>query len=387
MKLYTFLPMLISLLSVVNTTLAKEKLKIGRYDSRAIWSSTKENALAPTIILLPGSGAFGPEEMIPASMTLTNKDEPLFNSLRIVLNNGGVNTLALGKPGVEFVDPKHSNNQFYNKDLFKNLRWQDLLNNIEDAISYLETQKKTKNTKIYLLGHSEGTKLAIDYTLSHADQIEGVILLGYSAENLKKTIEWQLIDRTLDSWLKPDVDVNHDGFITKNEARYWENYLNEIFPFWKTVTNENEQIPYKVFKESLENNPIIAKELEKFENYPLWSDGVYSGEDYYSKVVALSQDVWIYSGKLDLQTRTKESIKQKKICDEYKKKNCYLTLVKNVGHGFSSPRPPRKHPLLDITVGPFNEEFLEMMRSLAQKLAIKEETNSYRSLESKLRVP
>ncbi|MCB0415555.1 MAG: alpha/beta fold hydrolase [Bdellovibrionales bacterium] len=352
-------------LSIPMSLFADTILPIGKYKSRVIFSKALSKNFAPVVILLPGSGAHGPQELIPASMTLTNRDEPLFNKLRYALNQGGVHTLALGKPGVEYVKAGSNTEKFYDKEMFKNLRWEDLLQNLNEAVNYLETREDVDLNSIYLLGHSEGTKVAVDYATANPSRIKGLILLGYSAENLKNTVEWQLIDRQIDYWIKPDIDINNDGFITKVEAKDWDEYLNITFPFWKNIINEEEKIPLARFRESLASDPSIQKEIKKYEEYLLWSDGVYSGEPYYEKLAKLTQDVWIYTGELDLQTRASESLKQKNVCDEYNKSNCYVTIIEGVGHGFSSPRPPRKHPLFDITVGPFSNDFLKMMTNLA----------------------
>lgn len=61
----------------------------------------------------------------------------------------------------------------------------------------------------------------------------------------------------------------------------------------------------------------------------------------------------------------------KRFCLERSKKDCEVKILKGLGHGFSPPRGPRKHPLLDITVGPVAETFIDDLKILVTKLSKK----------------
>lgn len=73
--------------------------------------------------------------------------------------------------------------------------------------------------------------------------------------------------------------------------------------------------------------------------------------------------------QLGAQTRPEEALAAKKECDVLQKSDCWVTLVPRVGHAFSLPRGPRRHPLLDITLGPVEPDFQEVLRKLGAALA------------------
>ena len=54
-------------------------------------------------------------------------------------------------------------------------------------------------------------------------------------------------------------------------------------------------------------------------------------------------------------------------CIAANKVNCKVQIVPGLGHGMSEPKGPRKHPLLDSTLGSMSENFLNL-RILCRKL-------------------
>ena len=48
--------------------------------------------------------------------------------------------------------------------------------------------------------------------------IKGIILLGFSGNDMASTVEWQLFKRVIENFVATDLDTNHDGYVTKEEA-------------------------------------------------------------------------------------------------------------------------------------------------------------------------
>jgi hypothetical protein len=73
-------------------------------DLRAAAAIAKGRKVSPGVnaIVVPGSGAHGPEEMMPGAATLDGANAPSLSSIARGLRAGGFHTLQLGKPGVEF---------------------------------------------------------------------------------------------------------------------------------------------------------------------------------------------------------------------------------------------------------------------------------------------
>lgn len=182
--------------------------------------------------------------------------------------------MAIGKPGVEFFSSWDPTTYFYDKALYANSEWTDLIDNVADAVAFVREQPSVDKGRIFLLGHSEGAHVAVDYAASDPS-LAGLILLGYSGENLKTIVDWQLFHRNIDLFVKTDLD-------------------RQTPPFWAT--------------------PLVAA------------------------------------------------------CAAANKKNCHVTLVPHLGHGFSAPRGPRFHPVANLTIGPVVSSFAADLEKLAREL-------------------
>ncbi len=335
-----------------------QKVKVGRFESRALWTPT--NAKSAAVIMLPGSGPQGPEEMVPGSQTLDGKNAPLFVQMASPFIEAGFNVLALGKPGVDFYSDDPAK-KFYNIEMLKNLTWQDLLENAQDGIDFLKKQDSVDVKNIYILGHSEGTQLATD--LSKLFASKGLILLGYSGEDLLTTLSWQLIDRGIDHFVKIDVDSDKDGFVTKQEAERWPRNFA-----WEWKPGEG-QVSVEEIRNASRNDPKIRQIIEATRKSHFCSNGGKCDRGpIYEETVQFGGSIHAFTGELDLQTRPEEALKLGEACKLKNKMNCYVEIVPDFQHGFSSPRGPRQHPLLDLTLGPVDPSFQKILFQFAKKI-------------------
>lgn len=331
-------------------------IQVGRYFSRAIFKAKIEGK-APLVILVPGSGPNGPRELIPKSLTVDEKDAPIFDQLSLALNRAGIQTLQLGKPGVEDRTIFDPGNIFYDLNLYKNLNWNDLLNNLDDAVAFALQQPTVDRERIWILGHSEGTQIAVDYAKSHS-QPAGLILLGYSGEDVKTIVDWQIYRRSIDAFIALDVDANHDGFVSKTEASKWP---AEFRWSWK---EGEESISLARIEAEFRANANRKAAYSALEHSKLYENGIWNRGSIYSETASLKLPVYVFTGQLDLQTPPEQALKLGDACKAAQKSNCIVTIVPGLGHGFSVPKPPRAHPYLDMTVGPVSQDFLDTMSAL-----------------------
>lgn len=355
-----------------------EKIQIGVTKSRAIWhkAAVKERDQAPAVILLPGSGPNGPEEMIPGKLTEDGKAHSLFQQISDPFIEKNFNVLALGKPGIEFFS--HWDDKgwfdlkalFYDQDLYKKTTWADLIDNLAAGIEFLKHQPSVNPERIYILGHSEGTQIASDYA-KRDPSIAGYILLGYSGQSIQKLLQWQMVQRPMDHFIKSDIDPKHRGYITKTDTKKWPSpvILDDEEFVWPWKKNQD-QLNYSELEAYLKISTQIDAMLEKAKASPLYG-AVFDRPDFYDETAKIKAPIYIYTGTLDLQTPQTEALALKSACDKAGKKNCYLHLIPDVGHSFSQPRGPRRHPLADLTVGPINRATLQELDILAQSLRIK----------------
>jgi pimeloyl-ACP methyl ester carboxylesterase len=341
--------------------LASEKMTFGRFNSRAIFNqSDVANCSAPLVILVPGSGANGPEEMIPASMAGDGQEHSIFDAFAEGLRRSHVGTLAIGKPGVDFHRSWDVKDIFYDRALYQGLKWQDMIDNLKDAVDFAKTLPCVDAKRIVILGHSEGTQLAVDFSSLNPDALRALMLVGFAGENLETILDWQLFRRPIDSWLSPDVDTDKDGYISKSEAAAWPEFE------WNWLPGQD-RVSFAEIEQTLRGNVDLQKEFQKAKAASVWK-GVFDRVPIYDEAASLPLDIYVYTGALDVQTRPEEAMKLKAACESHKKINCEIQLVPGLGHGMSEPKGPRKQKLIDSTLAPVSESFLEILARTAARL-------------------
>ena len=339
---------------------AQQNLTFGRYESRAIFKKSNDpNCFAPIVILVPGSGANGPEEMVPASATSDNRDHSIFNAFSEGLHKGHAGTLSIGKPGVEFFKTWDKSKWFYNQTLFANLQWQDLINNLKDAVALAKTLPCVNPKRIVVLAHSEGTQVAIDFAHQNPYEVSDFILVGFAGESLAVTLDWQFFRRPIDAWLKPDVDINRDNFISKVEVEQWPEFQWNWKP-QQTIVSLIE------IEQALRADVSLLKKYKEFSLTPLWKN-VFNRPAIYSDAARLKQNIYVFTGALDVQTRPEESLNLQTECRRKNKANCWVHIVPGLGHAMSEPKGLRKQKLIDATLGPVSPNFLKLLESIAKQ--------------------
>lgn len=349
-----------------------EKVEIGPHQSRAVWMPGRGSKSAhPVVILVPGSGANGPEEAIPGAMTTDGRDTKVFESIAESFSRAGFSVLALGKPGVEFFSSFDRSTWFYDEPLYRSLRWSDLLDNVDAGVKFVRGQRGVDSSKIYLLGHSQGTQVVSDYASAHSE-LAGLFLLGYSDISLKQILEWQIYVRPFDYFVKTDVDLDRDGFISKHEAvAMWKQLETSE---WKSDfagclwDMSREEMSIVEMQARARACPAYQGLLKQFEQSPLESGDQFNRAPYHDQVAALAMDVYSFTGELDVQTPVSDALALRSACERAGKVNCHIEIVPGVGHAFSPPKGPRAHPLLDMTLGAPVRSFLERLSCVVQKL-------------------
>lgn len=334
------------------------KMQIGRQAARAILTchGGESDSLA---ILIPGSGPNGPEEMMHPEVTLDGKETSIFASFAQSLRAGGFHTLQLGKPGVEFFRSWDDSAWFYDFELFQQLAWADLVENVNDAIAFAERERPCGTRAVVLVGHSEGTMVAADVAKGNP-AVRGLVLLGFSGRPYRDVVEWQLYERPIELFVSSDLDADHDGFITRAEGARWP--AEFAYPW----SEGEESVAVADVAAAMRASPELAKLKEAFETSPLMSNGNWDRAPLYPQVAALRIPVLAFTGSVDVQTPPSELAALAAACWESGKTDCELHTVPGLGHGFSSPKPPRAHRFLDATIGPVEPGFA---REFAVRLA------------------
>ncbi|MDD2805793.1 MAG: hypothetical protein PHV33_09570 [Elusimicrobiales bacterium] len=337
------------------------RVEVGAYRSRGFYAAGGQG-LRPAILLLPGSGPNGPEEMATSTDTTDGAPAPLLLQAARPFIDAGFHALSLGKPGVDFWPADGNGPAFYDPKLVMAHSWDLYLKNAAEGLKFLRAQPGVDPDRVWILGHSEGTQVASD--IAAGEGAAGLILLGYSGEDLLTTYRWQYFERDVDAFIRPDVDTNKDGLVSRAEAAPWESknaFSWNWAPGQETVSIE-EILAY--LREA--RRPFVdALRKSRF-----CSDGHCERGPSYSAAASFPGPVYAFTGELDLQTRPREALALKAECERRGKTNCLVEIIPGVQHGFSPPKPPG-HPLLNIAVGPIGPELLSSLGKLAKELSAK----------------
>lgn len=176
-----------------------------------------------------------------------------------------------------------------------------------------------------------------------------------------RVVDWQLYHRVIDDFIAPDVDTNHDGYVSREEAAKWPEF------HWNWQPGQG-RVSYQEIEAALRQDPGSESLYRKAKTSALYQDGIFNRGPIHRLTASLRQDVYVYTGALDEQTSPREALELQRTCHALGKENCYVTIVPGVGHGFSPPKAPRRHPLLDMTIGPVEPAFQEVLFQLGRKL-------------------
>jgi hypothetical protein len=340
------------------------RVHVGPYAARGLWRAAA--GPAPAIILLPGSGPNGPEEMMMADATLDGREHALLLEIAEPFAAAGWSVLSLGKPGVEFFAGFAQEGWFYDAALYQRLRWSELVASAAAAVELLRAEPAVDPQRIYVLGHSEGTQLAVDLGRELPD-LAGYFLLGFAGEDMSTILDWQLYRRMIEQWLAPDVDLDRDAAVSRSEAGRWPEFSWE----WR---EGQESVSFAEIEAELRASPDLAAIRDQIAGMPLYGEGVGRRGPLYDEVAALPGDVVIATGALDVQTLPGQALRAGLACAERGKRNYAVHVVQGLGHGFSPPRGPRRQPLLDLTLGPIDRDFRALLGIIAGRIARPAET-------------
>jgi len=337
------------------------RLEIGRFKSRALLQcASNVPAGAPLAIVVPGSGAHGPEEMMPAAATLDGTNAAILSAIAGGLRAGGFHTLQVGKPGVEFFAGSWEREKLaYDAELFLRLTWGDLIENVTEAVRYAEGARPCGASAIVLVGHSEGTTVVADAAVGNP-AVRGLVFLGLQGESVSSAIEWQAYVRPVELFIGPDVDADHDGYITRDEAARWPKDFS--YP-WK---DEETKVSIDAWSAHSRSQPQISQAIASVKASPLYGNGQWDRAPLYAQIAALPIPVLGLTGSLDVQTPPRQLQALSSACQAAKKLDCEVHEVPGVGHFFSAPRPPRAQVLVDATLGPVAPEFLKFFARTLQ---------------------
>lgn len=266
-----------------------------------------EGKIKGAVLLLPGSGPTDRDGNQPPSI-ITN----VLKDLSAAIVDAGYATLRFDKR------PVHTNRDQWPKDINKfndYFSWDNHAYDVEAAFAFLKSQKEVKGKRAFVLGHSEGSMLAL-FTAPKT-KADGLLLLGSPG-------------RTMDKILIDQVDASIDRANISQEQK--DDLKKEHRRIVATV---------KAKAEVPENVPVGLTALYNKTSIRLVHE--YMNLDPKSEALAYSGPVLIANGQFDVQISAE---KDAKVLYGFFKERPHgdqtLLIVPGASHNFKHVDDPKK---------------------------------------------
>ncbi|MDQ3840812.1 MAG: alpha/beta fold hydrolase, partial [Thermoproteota archaeon] len=174
------------------------------------------NGPFPGVLLITGSGAEDMNETAGyiridnATGSKIYPSTPLFQIAEYLSDRGFV-TLRYDKRGVG------TNHTILDSNVWGNLTINDIEQDANKALAVLTQQPEVDNSKITVLGHSEGTVIAPRVAIDNPSKVKNIVLMGAVAQNGSEMLEFQAVSLPL-LYAKEVLDKNHNGSLSVQEA-------------------------------------------------------------------------------------------------------------------------------------------------------------------------
>ena len=173
-----------------------------------------------------------------------------------------------------------------------------LENKVRDLLTAIATLKKQDNlsdTPVFLMGASEGTLLAVEAAARKPELVDGLVLYGVMARNLRHTFRYIMSGG--DFLRYRSLDSDHDGTITKAE---WEKVVKNV-EFAKADLNSDGvftvadvEVATKKYIDAIENDDYaVLQQWAKTSAAVALPDGWF--EDHFKHA-----EMWSFVSKLDI---------------------------------------------------------------------------------------
>jgi hypothetical protein len=122
------------------------------------------------VLMLTGSGKTDRDETTPADLTFSGKQEKLFLQIANALSESGHPTLRYDKRGV--LDDTGR----VDRQIWKTADREHLIQDAIDAAKFLLQHTGSQHSDLIILGHSEGTILAVEAAIALGGHVKGHLL-------------------------------------------------------------------------------------------------------------------------------------------------------------------------------------------------------------------
>jgi len=313
----------------------------------------------PVVIMFVGSGAGNRYEDVPANVTANHKPSLLFKGIESELASKGFAVFLYDKRGVI---PKDVT--FLENVVTKTYTESATANNLaSDAIQVFDLVKSLPEidpARIAVLGHSEGTILALKVAEARAD-VKSLLLLGLFTRSFDEISYYQ--DVTNSMRVIELIDANQDGLISQDEWQIFHQEDQKSFPDWRSIlpvvdaTHDGllsiQEWRY-VFEQQHKSFMVaINSDTSPWNRSTpkLWFREYNSEGSHLTRFLKFCAKINVFQGEIDVQTPFEDALELRDQCLMQKTPVASFQSYSGLGHAFS-PRIGYKNWI--DTIGPMD---------------------------------
>ncbi len=278
-----------------------------------------------------------------------NEEFNYFDLFASEFNKRGIAFFSYNKRGVEIGDSP----PFYDKvdkEKFKKVVPGIEVQDIGSVIKFLTRDKRLKQSKVALLGWSEGTVLAAMAAENKKNKIAALFLAGYVNDNLFDVIEWQYSGVSSMVMIGRFFDMNKDNSISREEYESAEKTPTQVrtgrfknAKFEQLDVNKDASLNsedfkllssgrYKEILDAIEKNDDDWIWKNYFRVTTAWLKEHFKLEANKTRLLRLNIPIYIFHGEDDANTPAKGVYEIKSAFDKLKKNNLQYFVFERHNH-------------------------------------------------------
>lgn len=169
------------------------------------------------VVYVHGSGPQNMDEDLSSVTVPAGTKNYFFRDIAQALLKKQIASVRYNKRAFEVRNKILADAKYKESDEFKNYAAHPLDYLIKDASSMVDFAKNEfPNAKIYILGHSEGTGIALNVAQQNKN-VSGVALIGFSNESITSSLLEQFVYRAQAHFKK--LDINNNGILSAKELK------------------------------------------------------------------------------------------------------------------------------------------------------------------------
>lgn len=331
----------------------------------------------PAVAMFVGTGAGDRYENIPGIVTSDGKDSLLFKSLEQAFLEDGVAVLVYDKRGVSAVDDQFMKVSV-DWNIFSSATAESFASDAVSAFDTLAAYPGIDKDRLGILGHSEGTLLALKVAERRPDLVKQIFALGLLARSWTDLFFYQGVTQPIRQFAVMDLDGN--GQLSQEEftaALTAEPSLAQAFGTWPQFVQTFDrtgdgQVTDQEFRYFLETQiklffHLIQDPTQKWDDrYSRDFYAQYIAEGaYLERFSALCSKLHLFQGEVDIQTPFEDALELNDTCSARGAPLASFDTFPGDGHGFS---PRVGYRLIRDTIGPIDARVPERLKIQAHSL-------------------